>query len=235
MRVAILIPYRPDGGGPRDRHWVQLACRWCRDYPGLDLRVGIHTDGPWCKAAATAAALDGCDADVLVIADADVWCEPAQALLDAITAVRIGRRAWVVPHREVARLSETGTAAWLGGGDWPELEQAPYRGIAGGGLFVIRRESWERLGGFDPRFSGWGQEDVAFGRAADVLLGRHCRGRGRLWHLWHPPQQRMTRAVGSRDGQRLLAEYRRAGRDRVRMAEVVEAGRVYGAAQCHPD
>ncbi|OHV42266.1 hypothetical protein BBK14_11230 [Parafrankia soli] len=223
LTVAVVVPYRSDGGGPRDRNWGALAARWRANFPGWELCAGVHADGPWCKAEAAAVALEGCTADVLVVADADVWCEPAQALLDAVTLVRTGRRQWVVPHRNVARLSEAGTARWLAGErDGLDLDQAPYRGVAGGGLLVVARSSWELLGGFDPRFRGWGGEDRALGMAADVLLGRHHRLRGTLWHLWHPPQPRLTRAVGSREGQRLLAEYRHAGRDRARMAELVE-------------
>lgn len=221
--IAVVVPYRPDGGGPRDRHWAWLASRWRRDYPGCELREGVYADGPWCKAAAAAAALDGCDADILIVADADVWLEPAAALLDAVTLVRTGRRPWVVPHKEVVRLSEEGSAAFMAGErDGLGLDRSPYRGLPGGGLFVISRAGWGTAGGFDPRFRGWGGEDAAFGRAADCLLGRHHRLRGTLWHLWHPPQERLSQAVGSRESQRLAEEYRRVGRDRARMRELVD-------------
>lgn len=225
-RVAVVVPYRPDGGGPRERNWVELAGRWRRDYPGWELRDGVHLDGAWCKASAAETALDGCTADVLVVADADVWCEPAQALLDAVTLVRSGRRPWVVPHRRVARLSPAGTGRWIAGErDGVGLDQAPYRGIAGGGLFVISRAGWDSVGGFDRRFVGWGQEDLAFARAADTLIGRHHRLGGTLWHLWHPPAPRLSRQVGSAAGRDLLAEYRKAGRDAARMTEIVAAAR----------
>ena len=51
---------------------------------------------------------------------------------------------------------------------------------------VIPRSVWEITGGFDERFVGWGQEDVAFIQAARLLVGPIERVDGFVWHLWHP-------------------------------------------------
>jgi len=62
-----------------------------------------------------------------------------------------------------------------------------------GGLFLLRRDLYEELGGFDERFLGWGGEDDAM----SVKLSRLVKRRGVLqnqiaYHLWH------ERSVASR-------------------------------------
>lgn len=52
------------------------------------------------------------------------------------------------------------------------------------GCMAIRRDCFERVGGFDERFSGWGYEDLAF-RAACERLWPTRRVPGDLYHLWH--------------------------------------------------
>jgi hypothetical protein len=60
--------------------------------------------------------------------------------------------------------------------------------MAGGGLFVIRADSFMAAGGFDPRFQQWGAEDSAFGVAADTILGPNLRYEHiPLVHLYHDP------------------------------------------------
>ncbi|EFC78883.1 galactosyltransferase-related protein [Parafrankia sp. EUN1f] len=220
-RVAVIVPFRPDGA-ERDRHWAWLAKQWRTTSPGWELRVGEHpaSAGPWCKAAAVAAALEDCTAEVLVVADADVWVTPTYTVARAV-ALAAGGAPWVMPHRQVRRLSAATTGRVLAGGALEEagaarasLAERPYGGMRGGGLFVIRRESWVDVGGLDPRFVGWGGEDEAFGRAADALLGEVVRLPGVLWHLWHPPQPRLSRTVGNAESQQLLGRYRSARRDR---------------------
>jgi hypothetical protein len=51
---------------------------------------------------------------------------------------------------------------------------------------VVRRDSFRRIKGYDPRFRGWGFEDVAFHDIATTVLGPTTRIDGDLWHLWHP-------------------------------------------------
>lgn len=55
-----------------------------------------------------------------------------------------------------------------------------------GPCVVVRRDSFLRIKGFDPRFRGWGFEDVAFNDTALTVLGSTERIAGDLWHLWHP-------------------------------------------------
>lgn len=184
--------------------------------------VGEPPPGPWCKAAAVAEAVERTSGEVLVVADADVWCDTVD---DAVAAVEAGA-AWAVPHGKVHRLTEQATRAVMAGRPFTAagLCQRPYKGHAGGGIVVLRRDTFETVP-MDPRFVGWGQEDDAWGVALATLAGAPWRGAEPLWHLWHPPAERMNRAIGSRDGERLWHRYRRAMKNPDRMrALVAESG-----------
>ena len=202
MSVAVLVPWRPDGG-PRQAVWEWSRRQWANWHPDCEIVTGACPDGPWSKGAAVADALAQTDAEVLVVADADVWCP---TVLDAIEEVAAGRARWAMPHRLVRRLTEEATGSVLAGhalSGQPTAETHP--GMPGGGLVVLAREVLEGVP-MDPHFTGWGQEDQAWALALATLAGPMWRGTADLFHLWHPPAPRRTRQVGSAES---LARYRR--------------------------
>lgn len=209
--VEVLIPYQA-GCEHRAR-----AIDWVADrYYFARFRVRIRRldpTEPWVKARAVNALLQSSRADIVVIADADVWVAPTgvHAAVDAIAA----GAGWAIPHGSVRRLSPEATAAVLAGGELSEdleLAERSYRGIHTGGLVIARRETLLEIP-LDPRFIGWGGEDQAWGYALHTLLGDAWEGAPPLYHLWHPPQERMTRRVGSVQNDQLRRRYVKARRD----------------------
>lgn len=189
------------------------------------VHVGVTGD-PWCKARAVQNGLSGATGDVVVVHDADVWCD---GLTAAVQAVKDGA-AWAIPHRQVYRLHQSATRAVYETGDLPsdprgKLAETAYVGHPGGGIVVLRRDVIDRCP-LDPRFVGWGQEDDSWARALEVLHGAPWRGRSPLWHLWHEPQPRMTRRFGSTASKELWDRYKSANTPhamRALMAELVSA------------
>lgn len=164
--------------------------------------------------------------DVVVVADADVWCD---GLADAVAEVEQGT-PWAVPHHIVHRLSEDATASVFAGASWREqpLCQRPYPGLLGGGFVVVPGEVIPSIPP-DPRFTGWGlpgQEDECWAMALTALLGEPHRGQADLIHFWHPPQQRWTRRRGSRESWELRKRYREASADPIAMNDLIEEIRV---------
>jgi GT2 family glycosyltransferase len=49
------------------------------------------------------------------------------------------------------------------------------------GCFITPRDVWDRVGGYDERFTGWSHEDAAFLLAAGVI----DRLSGPMYHFWH--------------------------------------------------
>jgi hypothetical protein len=133
--------------------------------------------------------IEASDAEVIVVADADVWTD---GLERGIRALVCGVAEWVVPHRRVLRLSEASTDELLATGQpGRELARGSYDGKLGGGVVIARRESLLSVP-MDCRFEGWGHEDDAFACAATptcfTYTTRSSRGsRGKS------VQQRVTR------------------------------------------
>ena len=65
-----------------------------------------------------------------------------------------------------------------------------------------------RAGGVDPRYQGWGGEDLSFGWVLAVTVGRQQRLGAELIHLWHPHPAPDLR--GSLESEELVARYQGA-------------------------
>lgn len=217
MPVELIIPWRA-GCEHRDRALQFILPR----YRHLTVTIAEAPEGPWCKALAVMPIIEASSARTIVVADADVWSDELDLAIDAVNH----GRPWAVPHFRVHRLNEAATAKVYDGVDpktlGPELyDQSPYVGVAGGGIVVLRRDVALDVP-LDPRFTGWGGEDHSWGYALDSLHGAPWRGRGPLWHLWHPPQRRATRKVGSAASERLRKRYWAAWGQHDAMRQIVE-------------
>ncbi len=238
----MLVPYRGDGG-PRDQAWAYVRRWYQTKWPGWQVVQGACPPGPWVKAHGLGAAFARSDGDILVVSDADVACD---GLGLAVAAVETGVAPWAAPHRRVYRLTADATARVLAGQPMPDIpartprrrtpgtRPKPWRApdyaevhtaMLGGGLVVLPRTLYEQVP-MDPRFQGWGGEDAAFGHALSLLAGRPFRGTAPCMHLHHPPQERITRAVGGIESRDLARRYRAATTpDQVRaiLAEIHDA------------
>lgn len=192
---------------------------------GFPVRLGVHDEGLWCKSLAISDGIAQNEPDVLVVADADVFTD---GIAEAVDLVRQGS-PWVVPHNYLHRLSRDATSAVLAGTP-PDARMSlaegrrPYRGRAGGGIVVLRYDVWTDCP-IDPRFLGWGQEDEAWALALATLYGKPVRLDHPLWHLWHPPQERMNRGLGSTGGLELYKRYSKATRDPGVMRALIDEAR----------
>lgn len=229
MRVAVVVPFR--SGCPwRERAWRYVRGR-LEQHSDWQIIEASASQGPWCKAAAVNPVVEQVDAEIVIQADADCFTDGLQ---EAIEAVEAGA-PWAIPHEMVSRLTEEATERVLAGADWRDrpLVQRPYRGIAGGGFVVASREVLQAVP-LDRRFIGWGQDDEAHALALQTLVGEPWRGTAPLVHLWHPPQERMTRNRGSQESWALRRRYARAKNDPAAMAALIEESRVGNEPGQHP-
>lgn len=221
--VSIVVPFRPDCPY-RERAWVFLEARWRSAFPDAQIVVACDGEGPWRKGTAVRRGLELATGDIVAIVDADVWCERAA---QAVELVRVGA-PWAMPFKRLIRLTEKATYEVLAGGDLAEIgkrrrswAERPYTQHAAGGIVVLRREVALAIP-IDPRFAGWGQEDEAWRFALETLAGQRARLEATLFHLWHEPAPRLSRAVGSRANVDLRRRYAEARGRREDMRRILD-------------
>jgi hypothetical protein len=217
VTVAVLVPFR--GGCPhRERAWSWVRSHYER--AGFEVVVGTSDAEGFSRTQAILDARSQTDADMLVIADADVLVDDLAPAIDAAV-----ERGWAIPHFRLHRLTKTSTERVYAGSDWHGLALAedPYRGNEAGTMLVLTADAFDTAPP-DPRFVGWGSEDVAWSMALRALVGPPWRGTADLVHLWHPPQPRKSRIVGNDRIAGLIDRYALAGSaDAIR--EIVEEAR----------
>jgi hypothetical protein len=229
VSIEVVIPWR--GGDPHRQAALEHILGWWGQHD-LPVTVAGLPDGPWVKTLAVTPAVAASTAEVIVVADADVICD---GIGDAIREVRSGS-AWAVPHGTVHRLDQPSTAAVLAGADPADgaCIERPYKGFPGGGMVVLPRDVF--LDAPLPYVEGWGQEDQCFSIALTALYGKPWRGSAPLFHLWHPPQPRQNRGIGSDESLRLFRRYKTARHDPDRMRALInetkeaQHGGLHGAA-----
>lgn len=207
----VVVPFSSDCGHRK------RALSWLLER--LPATVG-YCPPPWRKAVAVADGVSRTSSDVIVVHDADVWCDELDT---AIKHVEAGM-PWAIPHHRVHRLDADATEQVYAGAEFTATRgraQKPYTGYAGGGIVVLRRDVWEQAP-MDPRFAGWGHEDSAWALALLSLFGGPWRGNADLFHLWHPEPPRLKRNVGSHEARRLELRYRHAFHDRDAMRALID-------------
>ena len=239
MAVHVVIPWR-SGCPYREAALDYVGKWWMENYPTWSLTLGPWPVelGPWRKGCAVrAAGIHPAPDDVVVVSDADVIPVGIGEAVDAIGASGWGRpmARWAVPFRVVNRLSEAASDLVTSGrmgipssGAAPGILAESYVGTAGGGVVALRGDVFTDVP-IDPRFAGYGQEDVSWSLALHRLAGMPAQGSAPLWHLWHTPQERMirgttvSRGVGSVASQRLWQRYREAATPTLMRSLVAEA------------
>lgn len=223
MKAEVIIPWRDTGDPDRSAALGWVLDRWAEMALPLDVTIAQTSGpGPWVKAEAVNPAVGISGADIVIIADADVWCE---AVPDALVAVQRGA-PWAIPHGKVHRLTAASTAAVLAGTHPARLgpgatSETPYIGVASGGLVVLAREIALDVP-LDRRFRNWGGEDHAWGFALQTLHGEPWRSSAPLWHLWHEPEPRINRRVGNQASEALRRRYAAARGHRPSMRAIIE-------------
>jgi glycosyltransferase involved in cell wall biosynthesis len=204
--ISILIPFRClDKTNQRWKNVEWLKRYWAAQLPGAEIIIGEDSelDKPFSKSVAVNNAASKAKGDIYVIVDADGYISPDAVLhcAEEIRAARKkGKRLWFVPYRQFYRLTEDASRQLLESDPANPLEfPCPPRASMmqsdtdptmghwyGAMIQIMSREAFEFVGGWDPRFRGWGGEDHAAMRAMDTIYGPHKTLPGQVLHVWHP-------------------------------------------------
>lgn len=118
--------------------------------------------------------------DVAVRWGADFMIPAADQIHAAVDAT--ADAPYVHAFQQVTKLTMRETTLYLRTGVVPRRDDPrPF-----GGVSAVTREAFEAVGGYDPRFVGWGHEDRAFRHSLQVLCGPTASVPGRMVMLRHP-------------------------------------------------
>jgi hypothetical protein len=189
---------------------------------------GVSPAGPFNRSAAINDAAEG-GWDYAVIIDADVFCAPKQVW----RALRTTRLTFA--YTQFFGLNAATTYKLLD----EELDEALLqRGSRfrtnrhESSVLVVPRSVWDKVGGFDERFVGWGGEDVAFAQACRVLTGEPERTEGPVYHLYHGRSvDRNPMLKTYQAGAALAVRYRKARDPETMRALLDERGDTVGTSR----
>jgi len=260
--ISILVPFSiRNHKSQRAKNWRWLKKYWKSQLPKAEIIVGIdpvsakNPSIPFSKSCAVNEAASRAHGDIFVIVDADGYIAINAVLTCAEKirkAIRRGHRLWFIPYRQFYRLNEKASARVLRSEPCqpycfptppPQNCLQESTGSQHGHWFgaliqIVPREAFYEVGGWDPRFRGWGGEDHAIARATDTLYWMHKTLPGQVLHLWHPMispdgqspyvgwKSRMwdnQTVLGNNDD--LAGKYYGAGGHPKRMRKLVDEGR----------
>lgn len=252
--ASYLITYRESGSADR-RENLFAVLRWLAQWPEMQAIVveqdtvsqldalpfgtacTAYSAGPFNKSWGFNIAARLARNPILIVGDADVIAP--HTLADAVERCRQGAAA-VKPYREIVDLTTEETQR-VRSGEWTFSPARPRDSprsreghkefiVFAGGLFVIRRDAYHGIGGFDERFLGWGGEDDAMSARIRRMKvpTEEIDGEPAL-HLWHPRSRESTFGQAHyQTNVALLADY-----DRYSDAEIARLCEVQRQAMGH--
>lgn len=229
--ISVIIPFRNDGA-ERDRALEFVKEWYAHHHPNWEIVVGRDSgSGLWSKGEAIEDGISRAKGSVLIIADGDLIVDP-ETLRLCVHSVRLGA-PWGIPHMQVYRLGKEDSVLFQNseresGFHFPprsqieawKLARPAYDGFQGGGIFVVRRDRWNAVGGIPPEFRGWGCEDNAIGVILNTMLGKAVRFDSPLIHLWHD-NARLEQSEAYKTNKRSFRPYRDARGNPDRMWDLI--------------
>lgn len=192
MRTVVLVARRSDNG-IRDAIWNHLRPIW--EALGYEVHEGHHNTGPFNRSRAQNRAARNADQhgpwDIAIILDADIWIDPERLpwmINQAHTTGRLtfGHTAWwgTTPATRQAILD--GRLHLEDYRHWPDDAWQIRNPLSNSCAMAVTRDLWDRIGGWDERFIGWGAEDWAWHVSCEELAGPAIRHPDPVIHLHHP-------------------------------------------------
>lgn len=176
-RISVLIPFRGDNGGWRDRAWDHCKKLW----DVLDVELVVGTDdgqGPFKIAQAFNDAARRATGDVFILYGADHLPSWGRILW---AVEQLQTRPWCALYANTSGYGLTSTNAIFAGANPKNVPTGPVAPFCTA-IIGIRRDSWIP---YDERFIGWGCEDSAWRLMLETIYGLSPEPSGTLMCLYH--------------------------------------------------
>lgn len=189
--ALVAMPWRPSGSPDREQAFEHVY----ESLQSLDVVGVITVDAdpaePFSRARSANLAFGAARAmgtEVVVIHDSDMLVPEDSYYRTIEQAAATGRL--VVAFSDYRVLNRAMSSKVYAGADPFQL---PFthrlQGFSVGGIMAMTVAAWEKVGGFDPRFTGWAPDDWALWVAAKLILGEGIRLDGPAVHLHHPSEK----------------------------------------------
>lgn len=202
MKQQIIIPWRDAGCSYRKHHFDFLVEYYSQEF---DVIISDN-EGEFNRSAARNCGVEKTENEIAVVIDADNYIPLSQIHQSIVVAARSDRL--VKPFTWFGYLTEESTALFYNFYESPVVDfeptyVEPMQNNFTGGAYIMKKELWQRLGGMDEGFIGWGAEDDAF-----HLLCKNSGIRTRYidgydYHLYHPAH----RVTSEFNYEKLMREY----------------------------
>ena len=189
--ISVLIPYEPDNGS-RDKAFKWVLNFYNINMPEAEICIGKSNSELFSRSQAINDAAKKATRSIYLIVDADLILDPK---IVCESKELLKKHAWIIPFNSINYLTESSTKTIFSNvPKWPITSEVKFERIKKptkqtpcvGGVNIVSRKNFERVGGFDERFIGWGGEDRAFMSAMNTLCGQYYRINSEIFHLWHP-------------------------------------------------
>lgn len=193
MNLSIIIPYKA-GVLSREKNYEYVLNRFKKMYPKAEICIGedtINSSKGFCRSSAINNGVKKSTNDILIISDCDIVI-PKETLDYSLDL--IDDEEFLIPFGICYDLSKERTEkilakdpkCWLG----IERDIAGVRDIRAnrlaGGIQLITKDLFNKIGGYDTRFQGWGWEDTVFCWKIHQELGEYTVvDDADIFHLWH--------------------------------------------------
>lgn len=169
--IDVLIPFWPDVER-RQRIWDYNRGLWA-SLPRMEILVGedplVVAGRRFSPARARNSAARKGTGEWLLAYDSDELPPTEEVIQETVS--RAGACGWAGMFSGTRVLKVASTDALLAGAAGLEQVRLTSRIPSAVGLIVVRRDLFERVGGYDERFEGWGFEDSALRRVLTSVAG----------------------------------------------------------------
>lgn len=231
--LSIIIPFRADKG-IRDKHLQWTVAHYRKMFPDAEIIIEKDTSkdigwGTFNKSRLINKGVAKSHGRVLFITDIDMVFVKNK-ILSAVE--QSDKHSIIFPFdiiRYVSKLSTEKILKSTVSDSFPRLnvdkeiltdkkrtERQP------GGSYVITRENYDKVGGHDERFIGWGSEDSAFIKAATTMIDKpFLRLIGSALHLWHPNEDNRFEKRDLSIKTEIMQQYNAALDDKTLMSDII--------------
>lgn len=193
--LAIILPYKKDSK-QRETNFYYIKRRYKKMFPKAQLLVaGENTKHIYynkSKAINNAVKYLKDNVEYLMICDTDIIIE-RDSIIESLHLLK--RYGLILPYNKVSKLDKSSSHQILKYDnfnnlnfeiEWAYNNKPNYLG--GGGIQILKRETFEEIGGYNELFKGWGDEDICF--CIHLSLFHEIRKLDNVvYHLWHPTQE----------------------------------------------